>query len=127
MDLEVVETLIRTGSGRQASDLPERIEAVVYDFDGVLTDNRVTVSEDGSSPSPAIEATAWGSPLPGSVGSSSSSLEGFQPFVVTARCRKLKIGHPGEDQGGPALRQWMDEKGASRAGTTGGRQRRQRY
>ncbi len=40
-DLEIVYP------GKRRRPLPERVDLVVFDFDGVLTDNRVWVDEDG--------------------------------------------------------------------------------
>jgi len=49
IDFEVAEILIRNQKQAEAfNHLPETIAAVVFDFDGVFTDNRAIVLEDGS-------------------------------------------------------------------------------
>ncbi len=48
VDLEVAEVLLRRRSeGAKRAMLPDRLDALVFDFDGVFTDNRVTVLEEG--------------------------------------------------------------------------------
>lgn len=49
VDMKVAEVLMRQRlRNDQARALPDRIGAVVFDFDGVLTDDRVTVTQDGT-------------------------------------------------------------------------------
>ena len=38
----------RPGSGRALSEIARKIKMMAFDFDGVFTDNRVIVSQDGS-------------------------------------------------------------------------------
>ncbi len=55
------ERMLRLRRARAASGLPARIGALVMDFDGVLTDDRVWVDQDGRDRSPARVRTGWGS------------------------------------------------------------------
>src|SRR6185312_6532738 len=119
VDLEVVETLIRHRDRyARRSFLPERIEAIVYDFDGVLTDNRVTVSEDGIESVTCDRGDGMGISLLRDRGIEQLVLSKELNQVVTARCRKLKIPViQGQNHKWPILQQWMEEKGISKAGT----------
>lgn len=96
----------------QASYLPEKLSAVAFDFDGVMTDNRVLVSETGE------EAVACNR-------SDGLAIGRFRRYgvpllvvstetnpVVSARCRKLKIEclH-GYDRKVTALRAWAERMG----------------
>lgn len=100
-----------------ASYLPEKLAAVVFDFDGVMTDNRVFVSETGEetvacnrSDGLAIgRFRGYGVPL--LVVSTETNP------VVSARCRKLKIEclH-GYDRKVDALKNWAGQAGVSAQG-----------
>jgi N-acylneuraminate cytidylyltransferase len=47
-DWLVAESFLQERGPQKADSLPETISAVVFDFDGVFTDNRVLVAQDGS-------------------------------------------------------------------------------
>lgn len=71
--------------------LPARIEAIVFDFDGVFTDNRVIVLQDGTEAVVCDRGDGWGiaqlhqQRIPMVVISTETNP------VVEARCRKLSI------------------------------------
>jgi len=77
--------------GRIPRPIPAEVELVVLDFDGVLTDNRVWVNQDGSEWVAANRSDGWGI--------RQLKLSGFEVIVlstetnpvVSARCRKLQI------------------------------------
>lgn len=119
VDLEVVDFLIRHRDRESKRPvLPERIEAIVYDFDGVLTDNRVTVSEDGIESVTCDRGDGLAIAMLREGGIEQLVLSKEVNQVVSARCRKLKIpAIQGQDAKWPVLRQWLDEKGITRAGT----------
>ncbi len=89
--------------GRQRRPLPERIDLVVLDFDGVLTDNRVWVSEEGREMVAANRSDSWGIGLLLKAGIQVMVLSTEINPVVAARCRKMKI---------PALQGILEKAGA---------------
>jgi N-acylneuraminate cytidylyltransferase len=119
VDLEVVDFLIRhRDRDARRTLLPERVEAVVYDFDGVLTDNRVTVSEDGIESVTCDRGDGLAIAMLREEGVEQLVLSKELNKVVSTRCRKLRIPViQGQEIKWPVLRQWLDEKGISRAGT----------
>jgi YrbI family 3-deoxy-D-manno-octulosonate 8-phosphate phosphatase len=102
--------------GKPRRPMPEKIEILVMDFDGVLTDNRVWVDQDGR------EMVA---------GNRSDSLwlnmlreKGVQVFVISketnpvvaARCRKMNIPYiQGEDDKETSLKKLLSEQGVNQA------------
>jgi len=115
VDLEIADVLLRR---RFAADrmalLPERLEALVFDFDGVFTDNRVTVLGPGQEAVVCHRGDGMG-------------LEGLRkagwPMLViskethpvgAARCEKLKLEHMnGIENKIEALRGWLASRGFS--------------
>ena len=98
MDLQKAEWLIyNTGlemvhPGHARRPLPEEVHLIVFDFDGVMTDNRVWVDQDGHemvaanrSDSLGLEVLRAETPIELFVLSKETNP------VVSARCRKLKI------------------------------------
>lgn len=53
-------TLDAVWPGRRPRRLPDHVEALVLDFDGVLTDNRVWVGQDGAEAVAAHRGDGWG-------------------------------------------------------------------
>jgi N-acylneuraminate cytidylyltransferase len=92
VDLQVAAVLLRDMLKRQKIDqLPEIIEAVVFDFDGVFTDNRVVVSQDGTEAVICNRSDGMGIPLLQSKGIKLLVLSTEKNPVVAARCKKLHI------------------------------------
>jgi YrbI family 3-deoxy-D-manno-octulosonate 8-phosphate phosphatase len=115
-DLELVRSLYRREATTGA--LPERVEAVVFDFDGVLTDNRVLVDQNG------VESVTCS--RGDGMGISQLRQAGVQVFVISkernpvveARCRKLQIEFlQAIDDKRPALERLLAERGLTQAGT----------
>lgn len=77
-----------TGSMSEASLKPELI---VYDFDGVMTDNRVLVSEDGTESVLANRADGWGIGLLRNSGYRQIILSTETNRVVAVRAKKLGL------------------------------------
>ena len=71
--------------------LPEQVELVVLDFDGVLTDNRVWVDAEGREVVAAHRGDGWGVALLRERGVEVVVLSSETDPVVEARCRKLGI------------------------------------
>ncbi|NSW78196.1 MAG: acylneuraminate cytidylyltransferase [Chthonomonadetes bacterium] len=72
-------------------DLPARIEALVFDFDGVFTDNRVIVLQDGTEGVVCDRGDGWGIAQLRQQGIPMVVISTETNPVVEARCRKLGI------------------------------------
>lgn len=82
------EMLRLTGRGLPGAD---RIKLVVYDFDGVMTDNRVTVDQDGRELITANRSDGMGVNLIRRLGLEQVILSTEVNPVVTARARKIGL------------------------------------
>jgi N-acylneuraminate cytidylyltransferase len=95
---------------RQPRPLPEKVSMLVLDFDGVLTDNRVWVSEDGHEQVAAYRSDSLGINLLARAGVLPVVLSMETNPVVAARCRKMKIAfRQGIDDKPAVLRGWLAE------------------
>ena len=77
--------------GVRPRPLPAKVELVVLDFDGVLTDNRVWVDGDGGELVAAHRGDGWGLALIRERGVEAIVLSSETNPVVAARCHKLGI------------------------------------
>ena len=77
--------------GRPRRQWPERIDLVVFDFDGVMTDNRVLVSADGGEAVLCDRSDGLGVSMLRKRGLEMAVLSTETHPVVEARCRKLGI------------------------------------
>ena len=77
--------------GATPRSFPERVELVVLDFDGVLTDNRVWVDGDGREMIAANRGDGWGIAKLTELGIEVLILSTETNPVVTARAKKLKL------------------------------------
>jgi YrbI family 3-deoxy-D-manno-octulosonate 8-phosphate phosphatase len=77
--------------GQQRRPLPRPVELVVFDFDGVLTDNRVWVNEEGHEMIAANRSDSLGINYMVKAGVRVIVLSTEVNPVVSARCRKMKI------------------------------------
>jgi len=115
-DLELTRAQHRRSA--TSSSLPEKIEAVVFDFDGVLTDNRVIVDQHGVESVSCSRGDGMGISLLRKVGVQVFVISKERNPVVEARCRKLQIEFlQAIDDKRPALEQLLGERGLSREGT----------
>ena len=111
VDLKIAEILMREKSVKRASELlPSNIEAIAFDFDGVFTDNRVMVMEDGTEGVFCDRSDGLGLSmlrkcnLPLKVFSTESNP------VVKKRCEKLEIPHVhGINEKFNELKKWLLE------------------
>jgi len=91
------EHLIMTGGldyvspGRERRPMPESIKLLVLDFDGVLTDNRVWVNQDGVESVAANRSDSYGLGLLRKVGVEALVISKETNPVVAARCNKMKV------------------------------------
>ncbi len=88
LDIDIPQPLAG-GAARRA--WPSRIELVVFDFDGVFTDNRVLVFTDGSEGVVCDRGDGMGISLVRKAGVEIAVLSTELNPVVDARCRKLQI------------------------------------
>jgi YrbI family 3-deoxy-D-manno-octulosonate 8-phosphate phosphatase len=113
VDIEVAEVLLRSRSraDHQAS-LPDRLDALVFDFDGVFTDNRVTVLEEGREAVVCSRGDGMGIELLRKAGWPMVVISKETHPIVSARCAKLKLEcQQGVDDKLPALRRWLEDRG----------------
>ncbi len=116
-DWRNAETMIRDGGltfvdpANQRRTLPQKVKLLVMDFDGVLTDNRVWVTQDGSEAVAANRSDSLGLTLlreKKKVASLVISKE--RNPVVEARCKKINLPVlQGIDDKAKALRDYMAE------------------
>lgn len=88
-DIHVAEAL--SSLLRKKTVLPEKVEAVVFDFDGVMTDNAVYVSEDGKESVRCSRGDGWGIARMHDAGIRMAVMSTEENSVVRARCEKLKL------------------------------------
>lgn len=98
--------------GRARRPMPEKVEILIMDFDGVLTDNRVWVDQNGHEMVAAYRSDSlWVNML---------REKGVQVFVISketnpvvaARCRKMNVPYiQGEDEKETALKKLLAERG----------------
>lgn len=98
--------------GKRHHQFPARTRLVVFDFDGVMTDNRVWVDEKGQERIAANRSDSYGIRHLKDAGIEAMVLSMETNPVVTARCQKMKIeAMQGIQQKGPALIKLMKERG----------------
>lgn len=91
--------------------LPQRIEALILDFDGVFTDNRVLVSQDGSESVWCHRGDGWGLSHLKKHGFPIAVFSTEENPVVAARCRKLGLECVQNlANKGAALQQWLRDR-----------------
>jgi len=77
--------------GKPRRPMPDKIELVVLDFDGVLTDNRVWTDQDGRETVAANRSDSLGLGLIRSAGVQIQVISKEVNPVVAARCRKMNV------------------------------------
>ncbi len=109
--LAVIETLLAARAREQRRDrLPRTPAALVMDFDGVFTDNRVLVDETGREAVLCNRSDGLGLEQLRARGLPMLVLSKERNPVVQARCRKLKLEClQGVDDKRPALEAWCRE------------------
>lgn len=91
-----------------ATSLPRPISAVIFDFDGVFTDNKVYVFEDGSEAVVCNRSDGYGISLLRKTNIPILVLSTEKNPVVSIRCRKLSIEClQGIQDKLPTLKQWL--------------------
>ena len=77
--------------GKSRRPLPEKIDLIVFDFDGVMTDNRVWVDQNGREMVAASRGDGTGLAMLRKAGVKAMVLSTEVNPVVAARCSKLKL------------------------------------
>ena len=94
--------------GRPRRSMPEKVQLLVLDFDGVLTDNRVWVDQDGREIVIASRSDSLGINLLRQAGVEAIVISKETNPVVAARCRKMNIPFiQAEDDKETAIRKVM--------------------
>ena len=89
--VELIEWILRKPDYAPAVSWPSRIDLVVFDFDGVMTDNRVHVDQRGKESVSCSRADGLGIASLLKSGVRSMVLSTEENPVVAARCRKLRL------------------------------------
>ena len=111
-DLAVANALVATATVDLAAALPERVDAVIFDFDGVLTDNTVITHQDGTEAVVADRSDGLGIERLREAGFRLVVMSKEANPVVAARCAKLQIEClQGIRDKGPAMQAWLDAAG----------------
>jgi YrbI family 3-deoxy-D-manno-octulosonate 8-phosphate phosphatase len=112
LDLQVAESLLRNRQQQSALEaLPESMAALVLDFDGVFTDNKVIVFQDGREAVVCNRGDGWGLAQLKRLGVPIFVLSTEENPVVQARCDKLGLSclHGSRDKLA-SLREWLSAK-----------------
>jgi N-acylneuraminate cytidylyltransferase len=104
--------------GKPRRPIPEKIELLVMDFDGVLTDNRVWVDQEGREMVAANRSDSLWLSMLREKGVRVYVISKETNPVVAARCRKMNVPYiQGEDDKETALKKLLAEHGVDRAHT----------
>jgi YrbI family 3-deoxy-D-manno-octulosonate 8-phosphate phosphatase len=97
--------------GKPPRSMPETICLLVLDFDGVVTDNRVWVDEEGREMVAANRSDSMGIQLMRQMGVETIVISTETNPVVAARCRKMKVPFiQGENDKATALANLLAER-----------------
>jgi YrbI family 3-deoxy-D-manno-octulosonate 8-phosphate phosphatase len=97
--------------GKPHRSLPDRIDLILFDFDGVLTDNRVWVDENGHEQIAANRSDSLGLKELVKAGIQAVVISTETNPVVAARCQKLKLPYiQGINDKASALSALLQEK-----------------
>lgn len=110
-DLELANLLVEVIERRGAGRAPSDVRAVVFDFDGVFTDNRVIVAEDGREAVVCSRSDGLGIERVRKSGVMVAVISKERNAVVEARCRKLGIECiQGVEDKLPVMLEWLRAK-----------------
>jgi N-acylneuraminate cytidylyltransferase len=99
--------------GRSKRPMPEKVDLLISDFDGVITDNRVWVNEDGMEFVAAYRSDSIGVQLLRAIGIEVMILSSEPNRVVEARARKMGvevIHGVGIHEKGRVMREVLEQK-----------------
>lgn len=117
LDLTVARTICDAQQERSWADcLPSDIGALVFDFDGVMTDDHVYVTEDGVEMIRASRRDGMGIERVRKLGLPMAVISKETNVVVARRCEKLKIEcFHGQEDKASLLSEWASERGIAPA------------
>lgn len=118
-DFKIAEVLLRERLNDQRQALiPTKPSAVIFDFDGVMTDNRVMTAQDGSEQVACDRSDGLGLAALRATGIPMLVLSTEENPVVLARCAKLKLPclHGQQDKAA-ALKDWLHAQDLDPAAT----------
>ena len=108
--LELIEWIMRRPEFQPSIPWPERVELIVFDFDGVMTDNTVFVASDGREMVRCHRGDGWGIARLREAGVQMMILSTETDPVVAARCAKLKlVCHQGVGDKAAYLAAYLEE------------------
>lgn len=112
VDLKIAEVLIRDAKSKyRIALLPKNIEAVIFDFDGVFTDNSVIIKQNGDESVICNRGDGMGISIIRNLGIPVLVLSSENSPVVEARCNKLKIEYrQGLQKKEKTMVDWLNEK-----------------
>ncbi|HWA99316.1 MAG TPA: acylneuraminate cytidylyltransferase [Pirellulales bacterium] len=118
-DLDIAELRLQHRSqADRRTLLPNRLGAIILDFDGVFTDNRVVVFDDGREAVVCNRSDGWGLAGLKRDGWPMCVISTESNPVVAARCRKLGLDYlQGIDDKLAAVKRWLSERNVSLAET----------
>jgi YrbI family 3-deoxy-D-manno-octulosonate 8-phosphate phosphatase len=104
--------------GTPSRSMPARIRLLVMDFDGVVTDNRVWVDQDGREMVAANRSDSLGLSRLRQAGVEAAVISMETNPVVAARCRKMNVPWiQGENDKAAALKKLLQERGIAASET----------
>jgi N-acylneuraminate cytidylyltransferase len=104
--------------GNPHRPMPDKVDLLVMDFDGVLTDNRVWVDRNGHEMVAAYRSDSLGLNYLRQAGVQAFVISMETDGVVAARCNKMKVPFiQGENDKAGALRKLLTEKSIDPANT----------
>ncbi|MFD1949588.1 cytidylyltransferase domain-containing protein [Sphingomonas arantia] len=110
--------IARLARNRSAAALPTPPAAIVMDFDGVFTDDRVFTDQDGRETVACSRSDGMGIERLRRAGVPMLVVSKEANPVVAARCRKLRLPyHHGVDDKLPLVRDWLQAEGHDPART----------
>ncbi len=119
VDLQIAEVLLRERERKRlGSLLPDPVEALAFDFDGVFTDNRVQVSDDGHEAVVCDRGDGWGVARLRDAGLPIIVISAERNPVAARRCEKLGIDcRLAVDDKWSVLSEWLASHGLDAART----------
>lgn len=109
---DALDALLHARARASALDLFASIQQVVFDFDGVMSDNRVLVMQDATEGALCNRSDGLGVGMLKAAGIPAMVMSKEKNPVVGARCAKLGLEcHQGVDDKAPALTRLLAERG----------------
>jgi YrbI family 3-deoxy-D-manno-octulosonate 8-phosphate phosphatase len=109
---ELVDWILRRPEYRPTPPLPDTVALVVFDFDGVMTDNMVSVSQNGEEWVRCSRSDGLGIDRLRDAGTPMMILSTEKNLTVAARAKKLQLEHhQGIGDKGAFLKHYLEKRG----------------